>query len=109
MIHSELLDIICCPETRQPLRLASDGELRRVNEAADAKGGRSRPPISAGLVRRDGKVLYPIRNGIPILLLDARIELPDAAGAPGSEKQSEEQVEQDRDPDHHPVKSDAGS
>ena len=101
MIHPELLEILCCPETRQPLRLASNGELRRVNQVADPDRARPHPVVTAGLVREDGRVLYPIRNGIPILLSAARIEVPEAAGRPGSD----EQVEQDRDPDHHPVES----
>lgn len=104
MIHPELLEVLCCPETRQRLRPASSDELRLANRAAGTRSD-SGPEVSAGLVREDGAVLYPIRNGIPILLLDERLEIPRAPEAPGSE----EQVEQDRDPDHHPVEADAGA
>jgi uncharacterized protein YbaR (Trm112 family) len=33
-------------------------------------------PLSDGLVRQDGKVLYPVRDGIPVMLADEGIPLP---------------------------------
>ncbi len=40
---------------------------RGGNEVAD--------PIEEGLVREDDKILYPVREDIPIMLIDEAIEL----------------------------------
>jgi uncharacterized protein YbaR (Trm112 family) len=81
VIDSELLDILVCPETKQPVHLAEDNILARVNAAIQAgdltnRGGDPvREPIDGGLVREDGHLLYPIRAEIPIMLIDEAIPL----------------------------------
>ena len=55
--------------------------MERLNERIRAGTARSRAglavasPCEGGLVRQDGKVLYPIRQGIPIMLIREAIEL----------------------------------
>ncbi len=40
------------------------------------RGGESvQEPIDGGLVREDGRILYPIRDDIPVMLIDEAIEL----------------------------------
>jgi uncharacterized protein YbaR (Trm112 family) len=63
-----LLEIICCPLTHQALRLADKVELIRACEKASRE-------ISEGLIREDGKVLYPISDGIPLLVPEEGISL----------------------------------
>lgn len=81
VIDPELLSILACPETRESLRLASAEELAAAN-ARIAQGGlenhggeRVTEALTAGLMRADGKRLYPIREGIPVLLVDEGIDL----------------------------------
>jgi uncharacterized protein YbaR (Trm112 family) len=31
--------------------------------------------ISEGLIRQDGRILYPVDDGIPVMLIDESIEL----------------------------------
>ena len=81
MISKELLAILVCPESRDPLDIADDDVLAVVNRAIAAgkvttKGGAPvTEKISAGLIRRDRAVLYPIIDRIPILLADEGISL----------------------------------
>ena len=75
MIEADLLKILCCPETRQPLAPADAATVARLNERIAARSIKNRggkavsEPCEGGLVRQDGQVLYPIRQGIPILLI----------------------------------------
>lgn len=82
-IDPELLEILVCPETRQPLTVAGTELLERLNAAvangsAVTRGGEAVPdPVTEGLLREDGRVLYPIRQDIPIMLIDESIEVGD--------------------------------
>ena len=80
-IEPELLEILVCPETRQPVSMATEEVLATVNErirAGAAKNHQGEPvtkPVEEGLVREDGKCLYIIDDGIPNMLIDERIDL----------------------------------
>ncbi len=83
MVHPDLLDILVCPETRSPVRLADADLLANVNEAIgrgalQTRGGSPvRGELDAALVRDDGRLLYPIRDDIPVMLIDEAISLDD--------------------------------
>ncbi|MGD8808212.1 MAG: Trm112 family protein [Gammaproteobacteria bacterium] len=76
-----VLDILCCPLTHVPLELLRADRLARLNEciAAGIVKNESKQlvtdPLSAALVTRDGKLAYPIRDDIPVLLIDQGIAL----------------------------------
>ncbi|HET7358528.1 MAG TPA: Trm112 family protein [Rhodanobacteraceae bacterium] len=73
-MDKHLLDILCCPVGKTPLRLIQREELQRLNQAIEAgqvdtvAGVRVTVPLVAGLVTTDGKVIYRIEDDIPVLL-----------------------------------------
>jgi uncharacterized protein YbaR (Trm112 family) len=79
MVDPELLSLLCCPETHQAVRPAEVPLLEELNRKIAAsglctRGGRTiTEKIEEGLLRADGKVLFPIRNGIPVMLVDESI------------------------------------
>ncbi|MFT5287205.1 MAG: hypothetical protein ACI8TQ_003385 [Planctomycetota bacterium] len=76
VIDKELLEILACPETHQKLAEAGDDVLAAINakisagEMKNVGGEAVTDPIEAGLVREDGTIVYPIRDAIPVLLID---------------------------------------
>jgi uncharacterized protein YbaR (Trm112 family) len=81
MIDPELLKLLCCPETHQQLHPADAALLEQLNQkiAAHTLVNRTGKPVSeklaGGLVRADGAILYPIRNNIPVMLVEEGIPL----------------------------------
>ena len=80
-VSAELLEILVCPETKQPVAMASDAVLAPLNEKIGANRLRNRggehvtTPITEGLIREDGKILYVVDDGIPVMLIEESIEL----------------------------------
>jgi uncharacterized protein YbaR (Trm112 family) len=80
-VNPELLEILVCPETRQPLAVAGADLLSRLNAEIDASRLRNRggekvsKRIQEGLVREDGKILYLVDDDIPVMLIEESIEL----------------------------------
>lgn len=80
-IDPELLAILVCPETKQPLSVADGALLESINASVAAGELHTRAgegvteQIAEGLLREDGQVLYPIRQGIPIMLIDESVEV----------------------------------
>lgn len=81
MIDKDLLKILACPETHQPLAEASAEVLAALNariaagEVKNVGGEVVKEGLVAGLVREDGAIVYPIRDEIPVLLIGEGIPL----------------------------------
>ena len=85
-MDKRLLDILCCPTTRQPLRMLTRTELDRLNQAtaagalSHADGSIWKDVIPAALITRDGSLIYRIEDDIPVMLADLSIA---ATSVPG--------------------------
>lgn len=66
-----MLAVLRCPETRQPLSLATPEQISDLDCAVDGT------TITHALMREDGQVAYPVDDGYPVLLLDRQIRKPD--------------------------------
>ena len=86
MIDRQLLEILACPETREAVSLADETLIQNLNRKIEAgelvnrAGETVTEPISGGLVREDGRYLYVIRDGIPVMLVEQGILLEEASG-----------------------------
>ena len=81
MIDQNLLDVLACPENKMPVKLGDQPLIDAINckiekgEVENRGGQKVEQPIDGGLVREDGLYLYPIRDAIPIMLIDEAIPL----------------------------------
>jgi uncharacterized protein YbaR (Trm112 family) len=80
-IDKDLLAILCCPETKSDVSLADEILITKLNDAV-SRGvlkNRAQKPVTelldGGLIRADRKVLYPIREDIPVMLIEEGIPL----------------------------------
>ena len=78
-MDKRLLDILCCPVTKTPVKPLSRAQLEAVNRAIGGGGVRTignvavSEPLQAGLITTDGKVIYRIQDDIPVMLADDSI------------------------------------
>jgi uncharacterized protein YbaR (Trm112 family) len=75
MLNAELLALLVCPETHQDLTLAAPGEITLINNAIregvvrTAGGNPVDQPVEGALIRSDRTIAYPVRDGIPVMLV----------------------------------------
>ncbi len=78
-IAADLLAILCCPETKQEVSLLDQTVVEQLNKRISkgelrTKGGQPvTEQIDGGLLRTDRTVAYPIRDQIPIMLIEEGI------------------------------------
>ena len=81
VIDRQLLEVLACPENREEVLLAEDTVIDDLNRKIHAgqlvnrAGEKVTEPISGGLIRRDRRYLYVIRDDIPVMLVEQAIPL----------------------------------
>jgi uncharacterized protein YbaR (Trm112 family) len=83
-LDKELIDILCCPVTKTPVRLLTKDEIDKLNDRIGseqlryADGELVDKALQEGLITEDGKTVYRVDDGIPVMLADKGIALADA-------------------------------
>ena len=84
----KLLDILCCPASKQPLALLNKAELAALNSAIAGgelkrvDGSPQSAAVKEGLITRDHQTIYRIEDGFPVLLSDEGIATAPIPGFP---------------------------
>jgi uncharacterized protein YbaR (Trm112 family) len=83
MVDASLVAILACPETHQPVHVADEATVSKLNAAITSGSVKNRDgeavseAVETGLIREDGAYLYPVREGIPVMLIGEAIALAD--------------------------------
>ena len=86
MMDKELLELLRSPDDRSPVHLAERSLVDEVNRAIAEGRVRNRmgdlveQPIEGGLVSESGEVLFPIVEGLPMMVVDEAIPLAPLRG-----------------------------
>jgi uncharacterized protein YbaR (Trm112 family) len=76
MLDAQLLALLVCPATHQDVSLAQPAEVERLvqgvrdGDVRTVAGKEADAAFEGALLRKDGAVAYPIRDGIPVMLVD---------------------------------------
>mgnify|MGYP002781270469 CR=1 FL=1 len=76
----KLLDLLVCPATHQPLHRLDAAQRERINaaiaggELTRCDGAIEKVALADALASRDGKRVYRIDDGIPVLLVDDALQ-----------------------------------
>jgi uncharacterized protein YbaR (Trm112 family) len=85
-LDKRLLDILCCPTTKQPVAMATASQIELLNRAISSRallradGSYVTETVAAALVTRDGRSVYRIDDGIPVMLADLAIGVSQLEG-----------------------------
>lgn len=78
-LDRKLLDVLCCPISKIPVRPLNREELRRINEAIAAGQVRYldssavETKLEEGLITDNGERAYRVDDGIPVMLEERAI------------------------------------
>lgn len=87
-MDKRLLEILCCPVSKTPVRLMGQPALKALNDAiqagqvANVSGGAVKQPVSEALITADQKVIYRVQDGIPVMLPEEGIGTAQLNGFP---------------------------
>ena len=87
-MDKRLLDILCCPVTKVPVRPLARNELDMLNRAISSGGVQTTASVAvssalqAGLITSDGKLIYRVEDDVPVMLADEAIGTIQLTGFP---------------------------
>jgi uncharacterized protein YbaR (Trm112 family) len=90
MIQKDVLAILCCPDDRSALVPANESIVAEINQAICRGKLRNRANevvkyvLDGGLIKANAELLYPIVDGIPVLVREEAIPLAQLARGGGS-------------------------
>ncbi len=73
-LNDELVEILCCPVSKVPVRRLASSELDRLNVAIAAgqvvhvDQSAVEQALEEGLITEDSRMIYAVDSGIPIML-----------------------------------------
>ncbi len=74
-MNKEIFELLCCPDTKQPVTELDAAKVALLNKAVSSGKLKNsgdkvvKERMDTALVREDGKIAYPVRNNIPIMLI----------------------------------------
>ncbi|HVF33795.1 MAG TPA: hypothetical protein VND91_00555 [Candidatus Saccharimonadia bacterium] len=83
-----LIEILCDPVTKVSVAPMSKAQLAALNreiergEVLNVDGDKVAAPLSEGLITTDGKVIYRVDDGIPVMLAEEGIGTTQLADFP---------------------------
>ena len=85
-VDKHLLEILVCPVTKTPVKLLSKDKLAILNrevergEISYVNGSVVDTPLDEGLITEDGRTIYRVDDGIPVMLEEQGIVANQIAG-----------------------------
>jgi uncharacterized protein YbaR (Trm112 family) len=79
-VSKDLVDILCCPLTKVPVRLMTADEHAKLNAAIQSgslvqvDGAKVTETMDEALITEDGARIYKVKESIPIMLKDQAID-----------------------------------
>ena len=80
-VDPELVEILVCPDTKLNVDLAPAETVEKINLAIkenivlNVDGQSVNDPLQDGLLREDDKIIYPVRDSIPVMLIGEGIPM----------------------------------
>ena len=80
-VDPELVEILVCPDTKLNVDLAPGETVEKINLAIkenivlNVDGQSINDPLQDGLLREDDKIIYPVRDSIPVMLIGEGIPM----------------------------------
>ena len=80
-VDPELVEILVCPNTKLNVDLAPAETVEKINLAIkenivlNVDGQSVNAPLQDGLLREDDKIIYPVRDSIPVMLIGEGIPM----------------------------------